>query len=159
MVSFGVPARVNKANHCEISISLKPASAKVGTSGIVNGFVTIPYDATEGAANYTLIAANAHWRASVAGPNNALLSWGYFGASGTGTSTFTQITSIALLTITSTGASTHGFQAISGLPVTVTTSATRLGGFALLAQTNNSGLASPGDRATIDLKLIRALRG
>lgn len=138
-------------------------SGWIDTSGYVNSFVTIPYDSTEGAASYNLIAGDANWKNASGAGTSAELAWGYFAPSGTGVSAFTRITSIAYFTPTSTSgvAGGYGTQAISGLPQAFSTSASVRGGFAVRAVGGGGAFvaASGGDNMTVTLKLIRALRG
>lgn len=142
-------------------IHIQGTSGWLDTSGYVNGWCGLPYDSTEGAASYNLIAADAQWRNASGAGTSAELAWGYFQISGTVVSGFTRVTSIAYFTPTSTSGVAGGFggETISGLPVTVATSSNRRAGFAVRAVGGGAAFVSGGDHMTVTLKLIRALRG
>lgn len=164
--NFAAATRIPNANLANPN-TVVPLNIHIGmsgwldTSGYVNGFVGLPYDSTEGAANYVLIAADAQWRNVATSGTSAELAWGYFQTTGSLTSAFTRITSIALFTpsTTSTAAGAYGGQTISGLPQTFSTSANVRAGFAVRALGGGVAFTGQGDNMTVTLKLIRALRG
>lgn len=164
--NFAAGTRIPNANLANsntvvpLQIHLGPNQWVSGTSGYAQGSVSIPYDSTEGAASYTFIAGDVQWRHNgPSSPGTCSLDWGYFVPSGAAASAFTVITQVALFTLSTVSAPSCGSLAISGLPVTVATSAGVRGCFAIRSQTVSGQFSTAGDHLVCDLKLIRALRG